>query len=156
MALLCDDAMGKVAVWAVFVALAAEALGHVEDDGDGEDVMFFSQCDEGFARAFLYAGGVDNGEFVIGEAFGGYVVEGFKRLFCDGLVGFVVAEESAEVVGGEDFGRFEVSFGECGFARARYADEDDEGDFGECDVHGVVISAKFGINSHKRHKKHKR
>ena len=70
--------------------------------------MLFGQCDEGFAGAFLYAGGVDNGEFVIGEAFGGHVVEGFKCLFCDGLVGFVVADESAEVVRGEDFGWFEV------------------------------------------------
>ena len=78
---------------------AAEVFGHVEDDGDGEDVMLFGQCDEGFAGTFLYAGGVDNGEFVIGEAFGGHVVEGFKCLFCDGLIGFVVADESAEVVG---------------------------------------------------------
>ena len=139
MALLRDNAMFKVAVWAMFVALAAEVFGYVENYGDGEDVMLFGQCDERFAGTFLYAGGVDNGEFVIGEAFGGHVVEGFKCLFCDGLIGFVVADESAEVVGGQDFGRFEVGSGECGFARARYADEDDECDFGDCDVHGLFL-----------------
>lgn len=143
MALLRDNAMFKVAVWSVFVALAAEVFRHVEDYGDGKDVMLFGQCYEGFAGAFLYAGGVDNGEFVVGEAFGGHVVEGFKCLFCDGLVGFVVADESAEVVGGEDFGRFEVGFGKCGFARARRAYEDDEGDFGECDVHDLFF-IKYG------------
>ena len=116
MALLSNDVFAKVAVGAIYVAFATDGFGCVEHDGNGEDVLLFGQCDEWFSGAFLNVGGVDDGEFVIGKAFGCDVVQGFKCFTGDGLVCFVVAYEAAEEIGGQDFCGFEVGFGKGGFA----------------------------------------
>jgi len=49
---------------------------------------------------------------------------------ADGLVGFVAADEAAELVGGDDLVLSEVAGGEGRLPRARRPDEEDEGRIG--------------------------
>ena len=141
-ALMPDHMPAKIPVGPRCVALATQGFGHVQYNRDRENVVLFCQCDEGLARAFLNTRGVDHRQLVIAEAFARDKVQGLKCLFGDGLVRFVVAEHPAKEIRGQDFGAFEVGLRKRGFPRARRADEDDEGDFRDCDVNGFGHSGK--------------
>jgi hypothetical protein len=98
--LLDDDVGGEIAVGAGTVALVAEILIDVEDDGDGQAVVFAGEFDEGLAGFLLDVGGVDDGEATGGEALGGDKVEDFEGVRGRRLVVFVIGDKGAAEVGG--------------------------------------------------------
>ncbi len=131
-AVALDDRAGQAGpVGAGRVALGADLLGHVQDDGDGQDVVLAGELDELPAGVGLDAGGVDDGQAAGGEALAGDVVQDVEGVPARALVVLVVADEAAAVVGGDDLGRFEVLAGEGGLARAGGSDQDDEGQVGD-------------------------
>ena len=57
-----DDACTERAVIAKFVARSAHALGHIEHDGDGEDIVVSRELHQAGARCGLNVGRVDHGQ----------------------------------------------------------------------------------------------
>src|SRR5262249_39739007 len=62
-------------------------------------------------------------------------VQGVEGILGDVLVGLVVADDRAEEVGGEDFRRPEVPARKRALAGPRRADQDDERQLGNGDLH---------------------
>jgi len=118
----------KVAVGTFTIAGMANSGRQVEYDGDRDGVVAVGKIEQGFAGAFLDIGGVDDGQFAATQADCGDVMEGVEGVGVRVENGFVVSDEAAEVVRGEDFSGEEVAGGEGGFAAARGADQGDEGE----------------------------
>src|SRR5579872_2299366 len=116
----------ELAVRAGGVALDAEALVHVEDDGDGQHVVLAGDVNERGAVLRLDIGGVHHGEAAQGEPQRGDVVQSVEGGGRDGLVVGVVTHDGAIGIRAEDFRGEEVARGEGALAGARGADEHDE------------------------------
>jgi hypothetical protein len=125
-ALAADHLRPEVAVRADGVALDAEALGHVEDDRDRQDVVRAGQGDEVAARLGLHVRGVDDREAAGVQALAGDVVQDVEGGRRGGLVVLVVGDEPAAEVAGDRLEGAEVRLSERRLARAAGADEDDE------------------------------
>jgi hypothetical protein len=84
----------------------------------------------------LDVGGVDDGEQAPGEALAGDGVEEVEGVVAGALVVVVVGDEAAAMIGAEDLGGLEVLAGEGCLARAGGADEGDDGEVGDLELHG--------------------
>ncbi len=127
-----DDAAGHVgAVGAAGVALGADLLGHVQDDGDGQHVVLAGQVDQLTPGVLLHVGRVDDGATAGGEPLAGDVVQDVEGVAAGALVVLVVGDQAPAEVGGDDLGRREVALGERGLAGAGGADQHDEGEVGD-------------------------
>ena len=139
-ALTLDDLNAEIAVGALLVALEADALRHVEDDGDWQRVIFAGEGDERLARLRLDVGGVDDGELHAGEALGGDVVEHGESVVGGGLIVLVVGDESPAEIRRDDLGGAEVRPREGRFAAARRADQHDEREIRDGEVHQSPVT----------------
>ena len=72
------------------VARRTDRRGHVEDDGDGQSVVFLGQRYERAARLDLHVGRVNDREASSLETFAGNEVEDLKGCTRGGLVILVV------------------------------------------------------------------
>ncbi len=132
--LVADDVRAEAALGARRVALGADGLGHVEDDGHGKDVVRLGERDERPARLGLHVGRVDHRQPAGGEALAGDVVQHVEGGRRRRLVVLVVAHECTAEVGGDHLGRREVPCREARLARPGHADEHDEGQLGQLDA----------------------
>ncbi|MGX1117124.1 hypothetical protein RKD37_002487 [Streptomyces ambofaciens] len=146
-----DDPAGQVgAVGAGGVALGAELLGHVEDDGDGQHVVLPGQVDQLTPGVLLHVGRVDDGAAARGEPLARDVVQDVEGVAAGALVVLVVGDQAPAEVGGDDLGRLEVAPGEGGLAGAGGADQHDEGEVGDgqgAGPHGGVGGAHAAFAS---------
>lgn len=129
------------------VAREADLFGQVEDDRDGQHIVLPGQLHQLAAALRLDVGGVDDGQPSRGQALARDVVKDVEGVPAGALVVLVVGDESAAEVRGDDLGRFEVSAGEGGLARATRPDEDDEGEVGhrqDASGAGAVAGAVAG------------
>jgi hypothetical protein len=150
--LLAHDVGSEGAVRPVLVPLAADLLGQVEHDGDGERVKLPRQGDERLAGLGLHVCGIDHREQSAGEPLPGDEVEQVEGIARGRLVVVVVRHEAATRIRRHDLGRLEVFAGECGFAGAGRADEHDERELGDLErlghdpvSSGFEASAKMAI-----------
>lgn len=143
-----DDPAGHVgAVAAGGVALGADLLGHVEDDGDGQHVVLPGQLDQLTPGVLLHVGGVDDGAAAGGEPLARDVVQDVEGVTAGALVVLVVGDQAPAEVGGDDLGRREVAPREGGLAGAGGADQHDEGEVGDgqgAGPHGGVCGGAGG------------
>lgn len=127
-----DDPAGQPGtVRAGRVALGADGLRHVEDDGDGQHVVLAGEPDELTARFRLDAGGVDDRQASGGEALARDVVQDVEGVLAGALVVLVVGDQAPAEVGGQHLGVLEVLAGEGGLPRSGGPDQDDEGQVGD-------------------------
>jgi hypothetical protein len=124
--LLADDVRAEVAVGPSLVAVLGDALGEIEDDGDGKTVKLAGELHERLAGVRLDIGGIDDDEPACGEPLPRDEVEHVEGVAGGGLRVFVIGDEPAAVIRGEDFGGFEVAACERAFACAGDTDEHDE------------------------------
>lgn len=137
-----DDGAGQPGpVGAGGVALGADLLGHVQDDGDRQDVVLAGECDQLPAGVGLDAGRVDDGQAAGGEALARDVVQDVEGVAAGALVVLVVGDQAPAVVGGDGLGGLEVLAGEGGLARSGGPDQNDEGQVGDgkCARTGVSV-----------------
>ena len=140
------------------VALLAELLGQVEHDRHRQAVILPGQFHQRLAGLGLDVGGVDHREPPQGQPLPGDEPEHLERLVRDRLVVLVVADHPPAGVGREDLRGLEVPAGERALARAAGADQDDEAQLGDLDLHWSVNQpssqvpevAKPGLGEHAR------
>lgn len=116
------------------VALGTGRLGHIEHDGDRQDVVGFRQRYQRFACLGLDIGGIDDHELAGFEALAGDEVQHLKGGAGGRLVVLVVRDKRAAGVRRQDLGRGEVAGGEAGLARARDPHQSDQREVGERDL----------------------
>ena len=116
----------EIAVGAALVALEADALRQIEDEGDGQGMIFAGKGDQRLARLRLDVGGVDDGQLHALKPLGGDEVKQRESVFGRGLIVLVVGDESSAEIRRDDFGGAEMLLREGRFAAARRADQDDE------------------------------
>jgi hypothetical protein len=113
------------------VAIQAEPLRHVEDDGDREHVVGASEPDERSTSLALYVRSVDDREPAGGEPLARDEVQGIEGVLRRRLVVLVVGNETPERVRGEHLGREEMPGGERGLSGARRTDEHHQREHGD-------------------------
>jgi len=116
--LVMGDVIAETAVGADVVAILADSFGHVENDCDREAMILAREFDEGLAVLGLDVGGVGDGETAGGEALRGNVVEELEGVVRGGEIIFVVGDERAAIIRGDDFGGQKVFTRESAFAGA--------------------------------------
>ena len=109
--------------------------GRFEHDGDRQAVVLPGQLDQRLAGLGLDVGGVDDRQPPQGQPLGGDEVQHLERVVRDRLVVLVVADHAPAGVRREDLGGQEVLAGERALARPAGADQDDEGELGDRDLH---------------------
>ena len=124
--LVAQHVRAELSVRARSVAVGAHPLGHVEDDGHGQDVVLFGQADETASGLDLDVGGVDDREAPGIEALPGDEVQHVEGGVGGRLVVLVVADQPPTEIGREHLGGQEVAGGEGRLARPGHADEGDE------------------------------
>ena len=155
--LVADDVRAEVPVGPVPVPLLADPLGHVEDDRHRQAVVLPGQLDQRLAGLGLDVGGVDDRQPPQGEPLAGDEPEHLEGVPGDGLVVLVVRDHRPAGVGREDLGGLEVLAGERALARAAGADQDDEAELGDLDVHldglssgPTIIERPMGLGEGRR------
>src|SRR5262249_16274513 len=132
---LLDDPRPEGAVGPRAIALDADPLRQVEDDGDGNTVVLARESDERLARRGLDVGRVEEGEGGSGKPLGGNVVQDVKGVLRRRLAVLVVRDEPPAEVRREHLRRLEVRPGKGRLPGARGADQDDERELGDDDIH---------------------
>src|SRR5262249_61026326 len=94
----------------------------------------------------LEVGGADHGQPAAGQAAVGHQVQHLEGVGASRLIRFVVADQAAEVIGGEDFRRPKVPAGEGRFAGAGGADQQHQAQLR--DGQDAVSRAAGGIGGH--------
>ena len=140
-ALAAEHVRAEVPVRAAGVALGAELLRQVEHDRDRQHVVLAGQHDQLAAGFGLHVGGVDDGQPAGCQPLAGDELQHLERGRRGGLVVLVVGDQAAAEVRGDHLGRLEVRPGERRLARAGHADQHDQAQLGDAQVHG---SASFG------------
>src|SRR5690349_2707102 len=100
----------------------AKFFRQIEDDGYRKAVKSACEFDERLAGFELDVCGIDNGETARGETLCSDVVKNLERVVGGGEVVFVVGNQAAAIVGGEDFRGEKVLARERGFAGAGCSD----------------------------------
>ena len=126
------------------VAGQAQGLGHVQDNGHRQAVVLPGESHQRFARLWLYAGGVDDGEAAGPQARGRDEVEQCKGIGRCRLVGGVIRHHRPANVRGHHFRGLEVAGGKGGLPRTRGADENHQAQFGNGDLHCAKIPIWVG------------
>ena len=111
-ALAADHVRAEVAVRAFGVALGAQLLRQVQDDGRGQHVVLAGQQDQVAAGLGLHVGRVDHGQAARGQALADDEAQHLEGGRGGGLVVLVVGDQAAAEVGGDHLGRPEVGAGE--------------------------------------------
>jgi len=117
----------EVAVGTRRVALLAEAPRQVQDDGDGQRMVFAGQANEIGAVFAADVGGVHHGQQPARQAFPGDELHQLEGLRGCCLAGGVVAHHAPAGVGRDHLRRREVLAREPGLAGAGRADQQDQG-----------------------------
>ena len=131
----------ELAVRPLPVARREDLLRQVEDDRDRLHVVLAGEVHQRFACLRLSVGGVDHGEPAAAQAPGRDGVEDRECVRGRRLIRLVVGHQAPAGVGGQDLRRPEVPAGEGRLAGAGRADEDDEGELGEGEVHAGLPAA---------------
>ncbi len=134
-ALAAQHVRAEVPVLAALVPFRAEVFRQIEHDRDRQHVVLAGQGNEVAAGFGLDVGGVDDGEAAGFEPLPGDEAEHLERGRGGGLVVLVVGDQAAAEVRGDHLGRLEVGAGERGLARAGHADQDDQAQLGDAEVH---------------------
>lgn len=90
--LLANDVRTKVPFVPRSIAVLAKALRKIQNDGDGEAMIFTGQFDQRLAGLGLHIRGVDHGQPAQSQALTGDVVQKGKSFVGHGLVVFVVTD----------------------------------------------------------------
>ena len=104
---------------------------------------------EWLARLGLHVGGVHDGQPPGSQPLGRDEVQHLKGVVGGGLIVLVVADQPAALVGGKRLGGQKMFACKRAFARAARADEHDECEFGNGEVHTEAGSGPniFSVNS---------
>ena len=136
----------EVAVGTGRVALLAEALRQVENDGDGESVVLAGEAHEVGAVLRADVGGVHHGQASPGEALAGDELDQFEGVPGGRLAVGVVAHHAAGRVRRDHLGRREVPAREGGLARAGRTDQEDQAVLGNLYSHRRKIPIWVGAS----------
>ena len=140
LALAADHVRAEVAVGALGVALGAQPLRQVQDDGHREHVVLPGDQDQVAAGLGLHVGRVDHGQAACLEALADDEPQQLERGRGGGLVVLVVGDQPAAEVRGDDLGRLEVRAGERRLARSGHADQQDQAQLGDAQLgHGSAL-----------------
>jgi len=120
--LLADDMRTELPVGTRFVAFAADLLAGIEDDGDGECMIFPREPHQMRAVLLAHIGGVDNHQLPPLQADFRYGVDQRERVRGGVEAVLIVLDETTAGVRRDHLGRFEMPPGEGRFARAGCAD----------------------------------
>jgi hypothetical protein len=133
--LLPDDVRAERAIGRDPIPFLADALGQVEHDRDRQAVVLPRQSHQRLAGGLLDVRRVDDGEAPRRQALRRDQVQHLEGVGRSRLVVLVVGHEAAAEVGREDLGRLEVLAREGRLPAARRADEHDERELGDGDLH---------------------
>jgi hypothetical protein len=101
-------------------------------------VVLPGELDQRLAGLRLHIGSVDRGQAAQSEPLGGDEVQHLKGVARGRLVVRIVADQAPAGVRGQDFRRQEVLARERALARPARADQDDERQLGDCNVHDFL------------------
>jgi hypothetical protein len=135
--LLANNVRAEVSLVTVPVSLLTNLLRQVEDNRDRQAMILSGKIDEWLASFGLHIGRVNDGQSTQGEPLSRDEVKYREGSVRDGLIVFLVADHGAASVGRQYLGRQEVLAREGAFARSAWADQDDKGQFGDRDLHGM-------------------
>ncbi len=122
-------------VRAALVAGVTDVGVDIEDEGDREGVMPAGKRNKAGAIGTLDTGCVDDGELAALEAQAGPVMQQVEGVRCRVLAGLIIGDQSTALIGRDDF-RFQKMFPrKARFAGAGRADQDNEREIGNCNLH---------------------
>src|SRR5580704_119038 len=101
----------KLPIRAMSIAILAQPLRKIKDNGLGEDVELLRESDEGLASLRLDIRSVDNGESSTRESLSNDLVQEIERIARGGLVVLVVRNKRPAKVRGNYLCREEVLAG---------------------------------------------
>src|SRR5262249_3241040 len=94
-----------------------------------------SESDQWLTRLRLNIRGINHCEAPSSESLARDEVQHLKGIFCGGLSGFVIPYERTNQDGRELFCGIEMRPGEAGLAASRGADQNNKGEFRNCNFH---------------------
>ena len=108
----------KVTIGPALIAFVTELFRQVKHNGYRQAVILTSQGQQGLTGLGFNAGGINDGQFTCGKAFGGDKVQYRKCIAAGTLVVLIVGDQAATKVRREHFCWLEVPAREGRFARA--------------------------------------
>jgi hypothetical protein len=142
--LVTDNVRAEGPVVPVPVSFLTAPFGHVQHDRHGQTMVLTSQLDERLAGFGLDIGGIDDRELSQDKPLAGNESKHIEGIFGDSLVVLIVTDHSPASIRREDFGRQEMFLDERALARATGADQDDETEFGDLNIHShTFLSESF-------------
>lgn len=137
--LVANHVRAEVPVRTRAVPLPTDLLREVEHDRDRQHVVLACERDERLARLWLDVRGVHDREFAPPQTLGRDVVEYVERVVRRALVVLVVGDQPAAMVRRQHLEGTEVPARERRLAGARRADEYDQRQLRDRDLHGYTI-----------------
>jgi len=135
---LRGDDVGRDLAWTGGIVFEAGVEVGLEEDQVDRSGVGIGQFEQGASIGGQEVRGVGDGESVVFEAIVDDLVHEAKGVWRDGLVGGVVADDFAALVGADNLRRLKEFVGEVGFSAASGSAEDDERVLRERDqVHGI-------------------
>ena len=143
--LVADHVLPERTIRARGVAGAADVGGNVEHDRGGEDVVLLGQLHDRSAVLGPHAGRVDDDDPSRLQALRGDRVQHCERRTGRALVVLVIAHQLATEVRRDDLGGQEMATGERRLARPGHADQRDDAQLGNSDLHRVNTAICVGL-----------
>ena len=116
----------KLAVGAADVAILAEPLRKIKDDGNGKQMVLARQLDQRLSRLRLHVCGINHGELAAAQPL---AHNGMKQIECiigRRLVVLVVRDQGAACIRRHNLSRQEVLASKGGFAAAGGANQNNQ------------------------------
>ena len=112
---------------ALLILPNAQRKRHVQHDGDDWLIRCAGKLQQRRAGLRLQVGCVNHRELALCEPQARQMMEQLKSGGVDGLIVFIVANQRAALIGRNDFGELKMTARERAFARARRAEQENQG-----------------------------
>src|SRR5262245_13652769 len=133
--LVANNVRPKIAVWPRAIPVVADSLGKIQNNGDGQHVVFARQRDQRLPRLGLNVGRVDDRQASTNEPARSNKVQCGEGIIRRGLVVLVVRHECPESVRRQHLCWLEVLSRERRLAAARRSNQDDQRELGNREGH---------------------
>src|SRR5215471_9011218 len=140
-----NHARRKVPIRPATVALSADFLREIENDGRREEIVVARELYERLAGLRLNVGGVHDREASRAEALASDVLEHAESRGGRSEVVLVVGNQTPAEIGRQHLGAPEVLRGKGRLARTRRADEHDKGELGNRELHRLNTANCVGL-----------
>ena len=136
--LLAYDMRTKRTVWTITVSLVAKLLRQIKNNCDRNAVILPSQGNDRLAGFSLHIRGIDHYQLASRQPFGSDEIQNLKRVVRGRLAVLLVGHETTAEVRRKNLSRSKMLSGKTRLARSRRADECDNSEFWNRQLHWRV------------------